>query len=85
METGENPEDVDMKYLAGVWLTFIGSGFILLAIITLYNGSTVYLVGYIIPVVMIVLGIYLMKTSRTETITLGAPIYVITSIFRGRR
>ena len=59
--------DVDLKYVFGVLILWAGVGTIGLIFVSLFNGSTVYFLGYIFPVVMIPLGIYLMKTSRSAT------------------
>ena len=59
--------DVDLKYVFGMLILWAGVGLIGLIFVSLFNGSTVYFLGYILPVVMIPLGIYLMKTSRSAT------------------
>ena len=59
--------DVDLKYVFGMLILWAGVGIIGLIFVSLFNGSTVYFLGYILPVVMIPLGIYLMKTSRSAT------------------
>ena len=67
--TNLNPKgrDIDLKYVFGTIFLCIGMGFICMTFITLFNGTKVYFLGYISPIILISLGIYLMKTSRTST------------------
>ena len=66
-DTESKGRDIDLKYVFGVLILCAGVGIIGLIFVSLFNGSTVYSLGYIFPVVLIPLGIYLMKTSRSAT------------------
>ncbi|MED6337476.1 MAG: hypothetical protein VYC12_00470 [Candidatus Thermoplasmatota archaeon] len=66
-DTESKGRDIDLKYVFGTLILWAGVGIIGLIFVSLFNGSTVYFLGYIFPVVLIPLGIYLMKTSRSAT------------------
>ena len=82
-EDPTNPKgrDIDLRWIFGNLFLWFGAAIIGFSFIDLFNGESMNLLSYIIPVVLIITGIFLMKKSRNS-----APIgeaYKTGMIYRG--
>ena len=75
--------DIDLRWIFGNLFLWFGAAIIGFSFIDLFNGESLNLLSYIIPIVLIVIGIFMMKKSRNS-----APIgeaYKAGMIYRGFR
>ena len=80
-----NPKgrDIDLRWVFGNLFLWFGAAIIVFSFVDLFNGESLKLWSYIIPIALIIVGIFLMKKSRNS-----APIgeaYTAGMIFRGSR
>ena len=78
-----NERDIDLRWIFGNLFLWFGAAIIGFSFIDLFNGESLKLWSYIIPIVLIIVGIFLMKKSRNY-----APIgeaYKTGMIYRGFR
>ena len=78
-----NPKgrDIDLRWVFGNLFLWFGAAIIVFSFIDLFNGESLKLWSYIIPIALIIVGIFLMKKSRNS-----APIgeaYKAGMIYRG--
>ena len=81
--TNPRGRDIDLRWIFGNLFLWFGAGIIGLSLIDLFNGESLNLLSYIIPICLIVIGIFMMKKSRNS-----APIgeaYKAGMIYRGFR
>ena len=81
--TNPKGRDIDLRWIFGNLILWFGAAIIGFSFIGLFNGGSLKLWSYIIPIVLIVVGIFLMKKSRNS-----APIgeaYKAGTIYRGFR
>ena len=81
--TNPRGRDIDLRWIFGNLFLWFGAGIIGFSFIDLFNGESLNLLSYIIPIVLIVIGIFMMKKSRNS-----APIgeaYKAGMIYRGFR
>ena len=81
--TNPNERDIDLRWIFGNLFLWFGAAIIGFSLIDLFNGESLNLLSYIIPIFLIIVGIFLMKKSRNS-----APIgeaYKTGMIYRGFR
>ena len=81
--TNPKGRDIDLRWIFGNLFLWFGAVIIGFSFIDLFNGESSNLWSYIIPLVLIIVGIFLMKKSRNS-----APIgqaYMAGTIYRGSR
>ncbi len=81
--TNPRGRDIDLRWIFGNLFLWFGAGIIGFSFIDLFNGESSNLLSYIIPIALIVIGIFMMKKSRNS-----APIgeaYKAGMIYRGFR
>ena len=81
--TNPKGQDIDLRWIFGNLFLWFGMAIIGFSFIDLFNGESFQLLSLIIPISLIILGIFLMKKSRNS-----APIgeaYKAGMIYRGFR
>ena len=63
--TNPKGRDIDLRWIFGNLFLWFGAGIIGISFIDLFNGESVKLWSYIIPLVLIIVGIFLMKKARS--------------------
>ena len=84
MEIEVNKKEVDLRYVFGILIFWIGAGLVVLIFIDvlIYNVQ-INPIAPLIPSVLIPLGIYMMKTSRYATSVGNRGWAAVTSHLRG--
>ena len=78
-----NERDIDLRWIFGNLFLWFGAAIIVFSFIDLFNGESLKLWSLIIPIVLIIVGIFLMKKSRNSA-SIGQA-YVAGTIYRGSR
>ena len=65
--TNPKGRDIDLRWIFGNLFLWFGVAIIGFSFIDLFNGESLKLWSYIIPIVLIIVGIFLMKKSRSAT------------------
>ena len=81
--TNPKGRDIDLRWIFGNLILWFGAAIIGFSFIGLFNGGSLKLWSYIIPIVLIVVGIFLMKKSRNSA-SIGEA-YKAGTIYRGFR
>ena len=81
--TNPKGRDIDLRWIFGNLFLWFGAAIIGFSFIDLFNGESLKLLSLIIPVVLIIVGIFLMKKSRNSA-SIGQA-YVAGTIYRGFR
>ena len=84
MEIEVNKKEVDLRYVFGILIFWIGAGLVVLIFIDfLIHNVQINPIAPLIPSVLIPLGIYMMKTSRYATSVGNRGWAGVTSHLRG--
>lgn len=62
-----NKKDVDLRYVFGMLILWIGAGLVVMIFIDFLMNDGISPMALLIPFVLVPLGIYMMKTSRYAT------------------
>ena len=81
--TNPNGRDIDLRWIFGNLFLWFGMAIILFSFIDLFNGESLKLWSLIIPIVLIIFGIFLMKKAR-NSVPIGEA-YMAGTIYRGFR
>lgn len=81
--TNPKGRDVDLRWVFGNLFLYFGMAIILFSFIDLFNGESLKLWSLIIPIVLIIFGIFLMKKAR-NSVPMGEA-YKSGMIYRGFR
>ena len=81
--TNPKGRDIDLRWIFGNLFLWFGVAIIGFSFIDLFNGESLKLWSYIIPIVLIIVGIFLMKKSR-NSVPIGEA-YKAGMIYRGFR
>ncbi len=80
--TNPKGRDIDLRWIFGNLFLWFGVAIIGFSFIELFNGESLKLWSYIIPIVLIIVGIFLMKKSRSAT-SVGNRGFAASSHLRG--
>tara|TARA_B100001113_G_scaffold194447_1_gene159544 strand:- start:487 stop:762 length:276 start_codon:yes stop_codon:yes gene_type:complete len=81
--TNPNGRDIDLRWIFGNLFLWFGAAIIGFSFIDLFNGESFKLWSYIIPLVLIIVGVFLMKKARNSA-SIGQA-YTAGTIYRGFR
>ena len=84
MEIEVNRKEVDLRYIFGMLILWIGASLVVLIFIDFLMNVQINPMAPLIPSVLIPLGIYMMKTSRYATSVGNRGWAAVTSHLRGR-
>ena len=80
--TNPKGRDIDLRWIFGTLFLCFGVAIIGFSFIDLFNGESLKLWSLIIPIVLIIVGIFLMKKSRSAT-SVGNRGFAASSHLRG--
>ena len=81
--TNPKGRDIDLRWVFGNLFLWFGMAIILFSFIDLFNGESLKLWSLIIPIVLIIFGVFLMKKAR-NSVPIGEA-YKAGTIYRGFR